>query len=120
MSNNRILSKEIYLLIIAEKILRQNLSKKDGVDHFLKPYQQNPFVLRALESILNGPENQLPKEPWLTAWKLINEYAQKNEPSDFHLSDYNLENRRQKGGFDRSLIEDIINLKSKSLHRLGK
>ena len=47
MSNNRILSKEIYLLIIAEKILRQNLSKKDGVDHFLKPYQQNPFFFKS-------------------------------------------------------------------------
>lgn len=108
MSNNKISSKERYLPILAEKIIRQNLSKQDAIDRFLETYGQNRFILTALGSILNGPEYKLPKEPWLTAWKLIKEYPQKIETSDFDLSDYNLENHRQKDGLDRNLIENIV------------
>jgi hypothetical protein len=108
MPNNRISDQEKHLLSVGEKIIRRNMEKLDTFDYFLDEDKRNSEFFKTLESILNGPENQLPKEPWLTAWKLINEYPQKNESSDFHLSDYILENRRQKDGFDRSLIEDII------------
>ncbi|MCE2447776.1 MAG: hypothetical protein J4F35_05120 [Candidatus Latescibacteria bacterium] len=90
--------------------LEDRLEKKETIEWALSLGPDNILKRRAILHLLDTPEGISLREPWRSAWRLIEEFWDTPIPDFYGLGIYNVQDRLRSGERSGALVSAIVNL----------